>query len=104
MPLTITPRAIPEPSKPYDKTLINMAISPIIITNADGSQSIEAAMSMRCVPYRVLEDGSICKAEDMAVTINSGAVFAEAATDPALAHAAAAIWDALQGYLTAKGI
>jgi hypothetical protein len=40
----------------------------------------------------------------MAETINSGAVFAEAQTDPALAMAASAIWDALQGYLTAKGI
>jgi hypothetical protein len=99
MPLTITPRAIPEPKTAYDKTLISLAISPIIQDNA-----IEAAMSMRLVPYRVLSDGSIESREDMAETINSGAVFAEAATDPALAQAAAAIWDALQGYLTAKGI
>ena len=99
MPLTITPRAIQEPDTAYDKTLISLAISPIIMDD-----HIEAAMSMRCVPYRVLADGSICKAEDMAVTINSGAVFAEAATDPALAAAATAIWDALQDYLTAKGI
>jgi hypothetical protein len=99
MPLTITPRAIQEPEVAYDKTLISLAISPIIMGN-----DIEAAMSMRCVPYRVLADGSICKADDLAVTINSGAVFAEAATDPALASAAAAIWDALQAYLTAKGI
>jgi hypothetical protein len=99
MPLTITPRPITEPDVAYDKTLISLAISPIILED-----HIEAAMSMRCVPYRVLADGSICKAEDMAVTINSGAVFAEAETDPALAAAAAAIWDALQGYLTAKGI
>ena len=99
MPLTITPRAIPEPKTAYDKTLISLAISPIILETG-----IEAAMSMRLVPYRVLSDGSIEAREDMAQTINSGAVFAEAATDPALAQAAAAIWDALQGYLTAKGI
>lgn len=99
MPLQITPRAVSEPKTAYDKALISLSISPIIQGN-----DIEAAMSMRCVPYRVLADGSICKAEDMAVTINSGAVFAESTQDPALAAAAAAIWDALQGYLTAKGI
>jgi hypothetical protein len=99
MPLTITPRAIPEPSTAYDKTLISLAISPII-----QGDHIEAAMSMRCVPYRVLSDGTIESREDMAQTINSGAVFAEAQTDTALAQAAAAIWDALQGYLSAKGI
>ena len=99
MPLTITPRPITEPDVAYDKTLISLAISPIILED-----HIEAAMSMRCVPYRVLADGSIESREDMAHTINSGAVFAEAATDPALAAAAAAIWDALQAYLTAKGI
>jgi hypothetical protein len=99
MPLTITPRAIPEPKTAYDKTLISLAISPIILETG-----IEAAMSMRLVPYRVLSDGSIESREDMAQTINSGAVFAEAQTDPALAMAASQIWDALQGYLSAKGI
>jgi hypothetical protein len=99
MPLTITPRTIAEPKTAYDKTLVSLAISPIILDDR-----IEAAMSMRCVPYRVLADGSIDKNEDLAVTINSGAVFEEAATDPALAMAASQIWDALQGYLSAKGI
>jgi hypothetical protein len=99
MPLTITPRTIAEPKTAYDKTLVSLSISPIILDN-----HIEAAMSMRCVPYRVLSDGSIDKNEDLAVTINSGAVFEEASTDPALALAASAIWDALQAYLTAKGI
>lgn len=99
MPLTITPRSVAEPEVAYDKTLISLAISPIIQGN-----DIEAAMSMRCVPYRVLSDSSIESREDLAVTINSGAVFAEAQQDPALAAAAAVIWDALQTYLSAKGI
>ena len=99
MPLTITPRPVAEPDNAYDKTLISLAISPIIM---DGD--IEAAMSMRCVPYRVLADGSIESRDDLAVTINSGAVFAESATDPALATAAEAIWTALQTYLVQKGI
>ena len=99
MPLTITPRTIAEPKTAYDKTLVSLAISPIIIDN-----HIEAAMSMRCVPYRVLADGTIESREDLAETINSGAVFEEASTDPALAMAASQIWDALQGYLSAKGI
>lgn len=99
MPLIITPRPVAEPETAYDKTLISLAISPIIQGN-----DIEAVMSMRCVPYRVLSDGSIDKNEDLAVTINSGAVFTEAQQDPALAAAAQAIWDALQTYLSAKGI
>lgn len=99
MPLTITPKTIIEPSNPYDKTLISLAISPIIMEN-----NIEAVMSMRCVPYRILSDGTIDKNEELAITINSGAVFAEAQQDPALAQAAASIWDALQSYLSAKGI
>lgn len=99
MPLMITPRPVAEPEKPYDKTLISLAISPILLES-----DIEAAMSMRCVPYRVLEDGRIEAREDFAVTINSGAVFAEAQADPALAVAAQEIWSALQTYLTAKAI
>lgn len=99
MPLIITPRPVAEPEIAYDKTLISLAISPIIQGN-----DIEAAMSMRCVPYRVLTDGSIESRDDLAVTINSGAVFTEAQQDPALAAAAAAIWDALQTYLVQKGI
>lgn len=98
MPLQITPRTLEHPEIAYDKTLISLAISPIVL---DGD--IEAAMSMRCVPYRVV-DGAIESREDLAVTINSGAVFAEAQQDPALAAAAAAIWDALQTYLSVKGI
>jgi hypothetical protein len=99
MPLTITPRPVAEPAVAYDKTLISLSISPIIHGN-----DIEAAMSMRCVPYRVLSDGSIESRDDYAVSVNSGAVFAESATDPALAAAAQAIWDALQNYITAKAI
>lgn len=99
MPLVIIPRPVAEPSKAYDKTLVSLAISPIV----QGSE-IEAAMSMRCVPYRVLADDSIESREDLAVVINSGAVFAESAQDPALAAAAQAIWDALQTYLIAKGV
>lgn len=98
MPLQITPRAVANPEIPYDKTLVSLAISPIVLGG-----DIEAAMSMRCVPYRVV-DGAIESREDLAVTINSGAVFAEAQQDPALAAAAAAIWDALQTYLEAKGV
>ena len=98
MPLTITPRTVANPEIPYDKSLISLAISPIVM---DGH--IEAAMSMRCVPYRVI-DGAVESREDMAVTINSGAVFAESQQDPALAAAATQIWDALQTYLVAKSI
>lgn len=98
MPLQITPRTVANPEIPYDKTLLSLAISPIVLGG-----DIEAAMSLKCVPYRVI-DGVVESREDLAVTINSGAVFAQAQQDPALAAAAQAIWDALQTYLSAKGI
>lgn len=98
MPLQITPRTVANPEIPYDKTLVWMAISPIVLES-----DIEATMNLRCVPYRVI-DGVVESREDLAVTINSGAVFAQAQQDPALAAAASAIWDALQTYLSAKGI
>ena len=98
MPLQITPRTVANPEIPYDKSLVSLAISPIV-----QGGDIEAAMSMRCVPYRVI-DGAIESREDLAVTINSGAVFAESAQDPALAAAAQTIWTAIQTYLSTKGI
>jgi hypothetical protein len=98
MPLTITPRTVANPEIPYSATLISLAISPIV-----QGDHIEAAMSMRCVPYRVI-DGVVESREDLAVTINSGAVFAEAETNPALAKALPRIWDALQDFLTESGI
>lgn len=95
MPLQITPRTLAHPEITFDKTLISLAISPVIVDN-----HVDAAMSMRCVPYRVLPDDTIDAAENMAQTINVGAVFEQAKSDPALAKAASRIWDALQDYLT----
>ena len=99
MPFTITPREIKDGEIPYDKTLINLAISPII-----QESDIKAAMNLTCTPYRVLIDGTIESRPDLAMSFLSGDVFAEAVTDPALATAAATIWTAIHGYLTAKGV
>lgn len=99
MPFQITPRPIPDGELPYDKTLINLAISPIIEGN-----DIEASMVLTGTPYRVLSDGTIESRPDQSFSFMSGAVFAEAQTDSALAQAASAIWAAIQGYLTAKGV
>lgn len=99
MPLQIAPRTLAHPEIAFDKTLISLAISPVIVDN-----HVEAAMSMRCVPYRVLPDDTIDAAENMAQTVNVGAVFEQAKSDPALAKAASRIWDALQDYLTETAI
>lgn len=99
MPLVITPRQIAHPEIAFYKTLIYMSISPVVVDN-----HIEAAMSMRCVPYRILPDDTIDAAENMAKTVNVGAVFEQAKSDPALAKAASRIWDALQDYLTETDI
>jgi hypothetical protein len=100
MPFIISPRVINEADIPYDKTLVALSISPIVVGEAD----IEATMNLTCTPYRVLTDGSIESRSDLAFSFLSGAVFAEAQTDPDLAVAAQAIWTAIQGYLTAKGV
>lgn len=99
MPLQITPRTIAHPEIAFDKTLISLAISPVIVNN-----NIEAAMSMRCVPYRILPDDTIDVAENMAQTINIGAVFEQAKSDPALAKAVSRILDTLQDFLTETAI
>lgn len=104
MSMTITPREIAYPKIPYDKPLIYLSISPQIHQNEDGTQFVEAAMSMTIDPCRYLPDGTIDVAKNLRETINVGAVFEQAKSDPALAAAAQAIWDALQTYITDKAI
>lgn len=99
MPLQITPRTVAYPEIAYDKTLIYMSIGPVVVDD-----HIEGALSMLLEPYRVLPDGAIDVAKNMAKTINVGAVFQQAQTDPALAKAVSRIWDALQDYLTEAAI
>lgn len=104
MSMTITPREITYPEIPYDKPLIYLSISPQIHQREDGTQFVEAAMSMTIDPCRYLPDGTIDVAANLRHTVNCGAVFEQAKSDPALAAATQAIWGALQAYLTAKAI
>ena len=104
MPMQITPRTLAHPEIPYGKPLIYLSISPQIHQNEDGTQFVEAAMSMMIEPCRYLPDGTIDVAKNLCETINVGAVFEQAKSDPALAKAASRIWDALQDYLSETGI
>ena len=104
MSMTITPREITYPKIPYDKPLIYLSISPQIHQREDGTQFVEAAMSMTIEPCRYLPDGTIDVAANLRHTVNIGAVFEQAKSDPALAKAVPRIWDALQDFITESGI
>lgn len=99
MPIRIPPiPVIPEPENSYDKSLVALSLSPRITDDHD----IEAVMTLRAMPYRVLADGSIdpCPGREYVEQVN--AVFAQAATDPVLAQAAFGLMQIIQDYLTAR--
>lgn len=98
MPLIITPKPLSHPEIPYDRVMVSLSISPIV-----RGTDIDAAMSMTATPYRTLPDGEIETREDLRQYFNSGQVFVDAQSDPALAVAATAVWDAIQTFLVAKG-
>lgn len=99
MPITITPKTEQYPDLPYDKALVSLSIAPVVQGN-----NVEAALSLRVVPYRELPDGTIDTAESLAYTEAVGNVFERAQSDPALAAAAGAIYPAIQAFLTARGV
>lgn len=99
MPITIQPKTEAYPDIPYDKALVSLAISPIV----NGS-AVEAALSLRVVPYRVLPDDTIDTNEALAYNEAIGNVFERSRSDPALAAAAGVVFDAVQQFLTARGV
>lgn len=99
MPITITPKAEQHPDIPYDKALVSLAISPIV-----QGTNVEAAMALRVVPYRELPDGTIDTNEALAYNEAIGNVFERSRSDPALAAAAGVVFDAVQQFLTARGV
>ena len=58
---------------------------------------------MRLTPFRV-RDGKVERLDDQARAVVFGDAFAEAEHDPALAACVQAIQDALQAFVTAKGV
>lgn len=99
MPITTSaPKTVTHPDIPFDCLGVSLAISPVWQPT-----DVEAAVSIRAVPYRVLPDGSIDKDENAAWTFNTGSAFADAQNDPALAVAAGTLMTVIQNFLTAKG-
>lgn len=98
MPIAITPKDSPHPEIPYDKALVYLNISPIV----SGDQ-VEAAVNIRVVPYRII-DGQVDTLESAAYNESIAGAFAKAQTDPALAAAEAAIFPALQAFITARQV
>jgi hypothetical protein len=87
------------PEDGFDSLGVNLAISPMW-----GEQSIGCSVAMRLTPYRVNEDGTIERNEDGAKAVVFGDAFTAAQSDPALAACVQAIQDALQAFITAKGL
>jgi hypothetical protein len=89
---------VPDAGGDYDKLGINLAISPL--WREDG---IGCSVAMRLTPFRV-KDGLVEKLDDQARAVVYGDAFAEAQNDPDLAVCVQAIQDALQAFVTAKGV
>ena len=85
----------------YDKYGINFSVSPMWKEN-----SIGISVAMRLTPYRYNAEGKIEKLEDMehmkAVVYGDATV--DAVNDPVLAKCIADITQALQEFVTGKGI
>lgn len=87
------------PEDGFDSLGINLAISPLWM-----EQSIGCSVAMRLTPFRVNADGTIERNEDGVKAVVFGDAFEAAQTDADLAACVQAIQDALQAFVTAKGL
>jgi hypothetical protein len=81
----------------YPYFLINLAISPYDAPNG-------ASVALRLTPYRSLELGGIEQLPNIAKTISFKDVFEIAENDPSIEKAVKDIMNALQIFITEKGI
>jgi hypothetical protein len=96
---TTQPVSVSHPEIPYSDLLISLSIAPIIKGGV-----VEGAVSMTAHPYRIV-DGVVEKAGDQHTKhFSTGKLFQDAATDPALADAANAIFGAIAAFVAAKGM
>lgn len=94
----ITSNPIPDPEGNYDRLGINLALSPMWSEN-----SIGCSVAMRLTPFRV-RDEVVERLDDQSRAIVYGDALAEAQRDPALAACVQMIQEALQAFITAKGV
>lgn len=83
----------------YDKYGINLAVSPM--WKEDG---IGISVAMRLTPYRYDEEGKVDKLDDEARAVVYGDATNDAVVDADLAKCIADISQALQEFITVKGI
>ncbi len=97
----ITNDPVVNPDGNYDKYGINFSVSPMW-----KEEGIGISVAMRLTPYRYNAEGKIEKLEDMehvkAVVYGDATVDME--NDPVLAKCVADITQALQDFITGKGI
>lgn len=82
--------------KTFDRFSLNLAIT----GKYNGDGSTDANVAMRLVPTRI-EDGEVFTADEAAIGIALGSI---ADSDSATQQAVGAIQQALQAYITAKGL
>lgn len=92
------PIAIKNPEIPYDKLAVSLMISPIFRDTEVG-----ASVVMQAMYYRVLPDGTIDRPNLPPISEQHGDVYADAASDLALATALVEIEAAIKKYVAAKG-
>jgi hypothetical protein len=83
----------------YDKYGINLAVSPMW-----KEDSIGISVAMRLTPYRYNAEGLIEKRDEDARAVVYGDATADMQNDPVLAKCVADITQALQEFITGKGI
>ena len=100
-----TPIAIEHPEIPFDKYAVNFSTAPVWQRNGSGEVvGMEGVASLTLTAYRVLPDGRIDVLFDRPVTTASGAVFAEAMTDPAMGAFVSGFLALVEQYRQARGL
>lgn len=95
----ITNQPIIDSEGNYDKYGINLAVSPMW-----KEDTIGISVAMRLTPYRYNAEGKIEKLDDAAKAVVYGDATTDMQNDPVLAKCVNDISNALQEFITQKGI
>ena len=88
-----------QPVEHFDKLAINLAVSPMW-----KEDSIGISVAMRLTPYCYNEEGKIEKKEEAAKAVVYGDATVDMQNDPTLAKCVTDISNALQEFITTKGL
>lgn len=97
--ITNNTESVKEPELEYNRLGIYLAVSPVW-----KEDDVSGSVSLRLVPYRKLSDNTIEKLETKTRDVFVADVSQKAVEDPEFATAFNTILEALQTYITTKGL